>query len=49
LLLPVIAALRNLSRKGIAASDRLSDLDSPAASYASFAGGALYIGLTASA
>jgi len=46
LLLPVISGLRNLSSNGIAAADKLSDLDSAAASYASLAGGALYIGLT---
>jgi len=46
LLLPVITALQNLSPKGIAASDKLGDLDAPAASWANLAGGALYIGLT---
>jgi two-component system, chemotaxis family, sensor kinase Cph1 len=46
LLLPVIAKLQSISARGIASSNRLSMLDSSAASYADKASGALYIGLT---
>jgi two-component system, chemotaxis family, sensor kinase Cph1 len=44
-LLPIISMLRNLALRGISSSHHLSDLSSTAASYASEAGGALYIGL----
>jgi len=46
LLLPVIARLQSLSARGIASSNMLGALDPGAASYASEASGALYIGLT---
>jgi diguanylate cyclase (GGDEF)-like protein len=44
-LLPVISMLRKLASRGISSSSRLSDLYSSAASYASEAAGALYMGL----
>jgi diguanylate cyclase (GGDEF)-like protein len=46
LLLPVIARLKSVSARGIASSNTLGELDPSAASYASEASGALYIGLT---
>ena len=46
LLLPVIARLQSVSSRGIASSNMLAALDPSAASYASEASGALYIGLT---
>jgi diguanylate cyclase (GGDEF)-like protein len=46
LLLPVIAKLKSVSARGIASSNMLGALDPSAASYASDASGALYIGLT---
>jgi diguanylate cyclase (GGDEF)-like protein len=46
LLLPVIARLQSVSARGIASSNMLGALDPSAASYASEASGALYIGLT---
>jgi diguanylate cyclase (GGDEF)-like protein len=46
LLLPVIAKLKSVSARGIASSNMLGALDPSAASYASEASGALYIGLT---
>jgi diguanylate cyclase (GGDEF)-like protein len=46
LLLPVIAKLHSISARRIASSNMLSALDPSAISYASQAGGALYIGLT---
>jgi len=46
LLLPVIAQLRNIASRGVASSNRLSDLDSSAERYANEFSGALYIGLT---
>jgi diguanylate cyclase (GGDEF)-like protein len=46
LLLPVIAKFKSVSARGIASSNMLGALDPSAASYASDASGALYIGLT---
>jgi len=46
LLLPVIARLQSVSTRGIASSNMLAALDAGAASYASGASGALYLGLT---
>jgi chemotaxis family two-component system sensor kinase Cph1 len=46
LLLPVIARLKSVSARGIASSNMLGALDPGAASYASEASGALYIGFT---
>jgi len=46
LLLPIIARLKSVSVRGIASSNMLGALDPGAASYASAASGALYIGLT---
>jgi two-component system, chemotaxis family, sensor kinase Cph1 len=46
LLLSVIDKLRNLSPRGVARSNMLSELDSSAAAYASRVSGALYLGLT---
>ena len=46
LLLPVIARLQSVSSRGIASSNMLAALDPSAASYATEASGALYIGLT---
>jgi diguanylate cyclase (GGDEF)-like protein len=45
LLLPVIARLRSLAARGIASSSMLAALDPEAASCASLASGALYLGL----
>jgi diguanylate cyclase (GGDEF)-like protein len=46
LLRPVIATLKSISVRGIASSNMLGALDPSAASYASEASGALYMGLT---
>jgi light-regulated signal transduction histidine kinase (bacteriophytochrome)/CheY-like chemotaxis protein len=45
-LAPLLGKLRYISSRGIASSNALSALDSRAASYASQASGALYLGLT---
>ncbi|MGA2539093.1 MAG: GAF domain-containing protein, partial [Terracidiphilus sp.] len=46
LLFPVIARLQSILSRGIASSNMLEALDPSAASYASVASGALYLGLT---
>jgi diguanylate cyclase (GGDEF)-like protein len=46
MLLPVIAKLQSVAARGIASSSRLGTLDASAASYASEASGALYVGLS---